>query len=97
LLRVDPEYNSQKWGGCGHVEDTNRKFQERFECVSYGHRENADLNAVKSILAAELAVASCGEATLRAPTKLEARKRKAAKTAYVGGIPPLQGGEDINF
>jgi len=69
---------SQKCAVLGHVEDINRKSQEKFECASYGHRANADLNAVKKILAAGLAVTACGAATLGTLTKLESRKRNTA-------------------
>ena len=81
LLLVDPKYTSQMCSVCGHVEDANRKTQERFACVCCGHRENADCNAAKNILAAGLAVTACGDAPFGAPVKQEAPKRKAAIAA----------------
>jgi putative transposase len=81
LILVDPKYTSQKCSLCGCVSSDNRKKQELFACVSCGHRENADLNAAKNILAAGLAVSACGEAPLGAPVKQEARKRNVAKAA----------------
>ncbi len=81
LILVDPKYTSQKCNICGTIDSHNRKSQEKFLCVHCGHKENADLNASKNILAAGLAVSACGEASLDAPVKQEAFKRKAALAA----------------
>jgi len=58
LLLVDPRYTSQQCSACGHTEEENRKSQAGFLCVRCGHRENADINAAKNILAAGHAVLS---------------------------------------
>lgn len=81
LLLINPKYTSQKCSECGYTDTNNRRTQEKFACIVCGHRENADKNASKSILAAGLAVTACGEALLGAPTKQEACKRKVAKAA----------------
>lgn len=49
---VDAKYTSQKCHQCKHIAKENRKTQATFKCVKCGHKENADLNASKNILAA---------------------------------------------
>jgi transposase len=39
----------------------NRKTQAVFNCMRYGHCENADLNAAKTILAVGHTVLACGD------------------------------------
>ena len=58
LLLVDPRYTSQKCSSCGHTEKENRLSQAQFACMRCGHRENADINAAKNVLAAGHAVLS---------------------------------------
>ena len=50
VVRVNPAYTSQTCSECGVVDKANRQAQARFECVSCGHTENADVNAAKNIL-----------------------------------------------
>ena len=38
--------------------------KNKFLCVKCGHKENADINAAKNILAVGLAVLACGEEAL---------------------------------
>lgn len=58
LLLVDPKYTSQKCSSCGYTEKDNRISQTSFVCLSCEHKENADINAAKNILAAGHAVLS---------------------------------------
>lgn len=51
FVKVDPKYTSQICNSCGHKAKENRKTQSQFSCVSCGHKENADINAAKNILA----------------------------------------------
>ena len=62
VMPVNPAYTSQRCRYCGHVSPDNRQTQSVFACVACGHTENADTNAAKNILAAGLAVWSCGTA-----------------------------------
>ncbi len=50
VIKVDPAYTSQTCSCCGYVDKDNRKTQDKFKCVSCGHKENADFNAAKNIL-----------------------------------------------
>ena len=60
LLKVPPQYTSQKCSFCGHIHPCNRKGQ-KFLCLSCGHQDHADINAAINILAAGQAVFACGE------------------------------------
>jgi putative transposase len=51
LVRVDSRNTSRTCAECGHCERDNRQCQERFLCVSCGHRANADQNAARNIRA----------------------------------------------
>ena len=51
FIKVDPKYTSQKCNSCGHTAKENHLNQSKFECVSCGHKDNADFNASKNILA----------------------------------------------
>lgn len=51
LIKVEPKYTSQACNVCGHVDQNNRKSQSKFECISCGHSDNADVNGAKNILA----------------------------------------------
>jgi putative transposase len=61
LILIDPRRTSMSCSACGHASAENRKSQEKFECVSCGHEQNADLNAAKNILSAGRAVLACGD------------------------------------
>ena len=50
LIKVDPKHTSQTCNKCGHVDKNNRKSQSKFECISCGHSDNADVNGAKNIL-----------------------------------------------
>ena len=51
VIKLDPKYTSQKCSSCGHISKENRKSQSNFLCVKCGHKEHADINASKNILA----------------------------------------------
>jgi IS605 OrfB family transposase len=46
---IQPHYTSKGCDNCGHIDDNNRKIQEKFECVSCGHKANADTHSAKMI------------------------------------------------
>lgn len=71
LLKVNPQYTSQKCHVCGHIEKENRKSQSDFACIACNTQENADVNAAKNILAAGYAVLACGEIGLPNSVKQE--------------------------
>src|SRR5699024_4341098 len=49
VVKVSPKYTSQRCHKCGVIDAENRTAQERFECVTCGHKDNADFNAAKNI------------------------------------------------
>ena len=49
LVKVDPEYTSQRCAECGHSSSANRPTRDRFQCERCGNRENADYNAAKNV------------------------------------------------
>ena len=50
LIKVNPKHTSQTCNKCGHISKENRKSQSKFECMSCGYSENADVNGAKNIL-----------------------------------------------
>ena len=52
VVLVDPKFTSQRCNQCGHTSKKNRKTQSRFQCMSCGHTDHADLNASANILLA---------------------------------------------
>lgn len=69
VVKVPPAFTSQTCNACKHVARESRESQAVFQCVACGHRDNADVNAAKSIRergielasAAGLAVAGRGD------------------------------------
>ncbi|MDD9982453.1 MAG: transposase, partial [Gammaproteobacteria bacterium] len=59
---VNPAYTSQRCAACGHTGAQNRTTQARFACRACGHRDHADVNAAKNILASATGAAGRGEA-----------------------------------
>lgn len=51
FVKINPKYTSKKCNSCGHIAKENRLNQSKFECVNCGHKDNADANASKNILA----------------------------------------------
>lgn len=62
VMAVAPQYTSQRCAECDHVSPENRPSQAVFSCVACGHRDHADVNAARNILAAGLAESlnACG-------------------------------------
>ncbi|MCW7941646.1 transposase [Streptomyces hygroscopicus] len=61
IIKVNPAYTSQTCNRCKEVDAKSRESQAVFVCTSCGHRDHADLNAARNILAAGLAVTACGD------------------------------------
>ncbi len=51
MVRVTAAFAPRTCRACGVVDADSRRSQASFECVACGHAQNADLNAVRSILA----------------------------------------------
>ena len=51
---VVPEYTSQTCSECGYRDQGNRRTQDTFSCLCCRHKQNADENAARNILAAGL-------------------------------------------
>lgn len=51
LVTINPKNSSRECCECGYTSKKNRKSQSQFSCQRCGHKENADLNAAKVILA----------------------------------------------
>jgi putative transposase len=66
VVKVDPRNTSRTCSECGHCEKDNRKSQEKFLCVSCGHRANADQNAARNIRALGTSKMPTGLASLTA-------------------------------
>lgn len=50
IVRVPPNYTSQRCSACGYIAKENRQTQANFTCVSCGYHENADINAARNML-----------------------------------------------
>lgn len=48
VLKVNPQYTSQKCSACGHTDKSNRD-KEKFICTECGHLDHADLQAARNI------------------------------------------------
>jgi IS605 OrfB family transposase len=69
VIPVAAHYTSQTCSVCRHKAKESRVNQAAFACVKCGHKENADINAAKNILAAGQVVSVCGEEALAASVK----------------------------
>ncbi|GAA2927053.1 hypothetical protein GCM10020221_23720 [Streptomyces thioluteus] len=54
VIAVDPRNTSRECPECGHVVKENRPTQEKFHCVSCGHRAHADVVGATNVLRAGL-------------------------------------------
>ncbi|WP_433201370.1 RNA-guided endonuclease InsQ/TnpB family protein [Dactylosporangium sp. CS-047395] len=61
VVKVRAAYTSQTCSACRHATAKNRPSRAVFRCVRCGHRDHADVNAAKNILAAGLAVTGRGD------------------------------------
>lgn len=78
VVKVNPAYTSQRCSRCGHVDAKSRESQARFACTACSHRDNADVNAAKNVLAAGLAVTGRGDLADRRSEKRQPPVRLAA-------------------
>ncbi len=76
VIDVNPAYTSQTCSSCGHKDKANRKTQSKFECVSCGYSENADVQAARNILALGHSVLACGEGSLESSKNQELRRTR---------------------
>ena len=49
VVKINPQYTSQRCSKCGCISKDNRKTQSNFECISCGFKTNADYNASQNI------------------------------------------------
>ena len=49
VIKIDPQYTSQRCSKCGYIDSANRPSQEKFCCTSCGYECNADYNASQNI------------------------------------------------
>ncbi|GGM71223.1 hypothetical protein GCM10007977_086300 [Dactylosporangium sucinum] len=78
VVKVNPAYTSQRCSRCNLVDADSRKSQAEFACTGCGHRDNADVNAAKNVLAAGLAVTGRGDLADRRSAKRQPPERRAA-------------------
>ena len=69
VMKVPPAYTSQACNQCGHTDKKNRKTQHQFECVACGHRDHADTNAARNILAFGNGASGRGGGSMSWPVK----------------------------
>lgn len=60
VVAVNPAYTSLCCKACGYTHPENRDSQAVFECKKCSHKDNADVNAARNILAAGFAVTGRG-------------------------------------
>ncbi|MER6605940.1 transposase [Streptomyces sp. NPDC000927] len=94
VIKVNPAYTSQTCNRCKEVDAKSRESQAVFACTSCGHRDHADVNAAKNILAAGMAVSACGDFGASRSVKQEPVGRVTGRTptatrSVALGIPPL--------
>jgi IS605 OrfB family transposase len=49
VIKINPQYTSQRCSKCGHIHEDNRQTQALFVCTSCGYKTSADYNAAKNI------------------------------------------------
>ena len=49
IVKVDPQYTSQRCSRCGHIDRENRPDQAHFRCTACGYSVNADFNASQNL------------------------------------------------
>jgi putative transposase len=84
VLFADPRFTSQQCHVCGHTQAQNRESQAVFRCQECGHRDHADRNAARDILARGLATLS-GGVPARAPGHGASRPRHPSAPAGAAG------------
>ena len=81
VIAIHPKNTSIKCSSCGHTQKENRKSQSVFCCVACNHKEHADINAAKNILAAGHAAIACGETVQQGRSMKQELNRKAVQAA----------------
>ncbi|MBR3861733.1 MAG: transposase [Oscillospiraceae bacterium] len=49
VVKVNPQYTSQRCSKCGSIDSRNRKSQKEFCCLNCGYKVNADFNASQNL------------------------------------------------
>jgi transposase len=49
VVKINPQYTSQRCSKCGFTDERNRPSQSVFKCISCGYERNADYNASQNI------------------------------------------------
>ena len=78
VVAVNPACTSQTCAECGCVDAANRPTQARFACVACGHRENADVNAARNIMASGTGASGRGGGGVARPVKRQTGVGNAA-------------------
>ena len=60
VLKINPQYTSQRCSNCQYEDEKNRQAQEKFVCLRCHHTLNADVNAARNILVAGHAMMARG-------------------------------------
>ena len=81
VIFVDPRFTSQQCHVCGRTDPANRDSQAVFACTGCGHRDHADTNAARNILARGLTLAVGELVPAPAPGHGAARPRQPAPAA----------------
>ncbi len=81
LIKVPPQYTSQRCPACAHVSADNRRTQALFRCVECGYENNADHVGAINILAAGQCRVSLGD-TSRARGASAKEPTEAVKAAH---------------
>jgi transposase len=79
VVFVGPRFTSQQCHACGHTAPENRESQPVFRCVACGHRDHADANAARNILARGLALIHDEAVPARNPGHGNTRPRNTAR------------------
>lgn len=73
VVKIKPDYTSQRCSQCGHIHRDNRKTQADFECTMCGFKANADYNAARNIATPNI------EKIIQAELKAQERRAKMGK------------------
>ncbi|MBA2874290.1 RNA-guided endonuclease InsQ/TnpB family protein [Thermaerobacillus caldiproteolyticus] len=49
VIKIEPQYTSQRCSKCGYIDKENRQEQATFKCIECGFKTNADYNAARNI------------------------------------------------
>lgn len=54
VVKIKPQYTSQRCSKCGYIDKNNRPTQKKFTCLKCGYSANADFNAARNISTREI-------------------------------------------